>query len=82
MGIDFMITDNECLKCGGKMTRGFFFDRGHMEYKTQQAWVEGEPEESFWSGVKTSGRDAYRVEAFRCASCDRLEFYTTERVDV
>ena len=22
-------------------------------------WVEGEPEESFWSGLKTSNRDTY-----------------------
>ncbi len=77
-----MPMENECTNCGGKMQKGFVFDRGHMEYKTQQAWVEGEPEESFWSGVKTSGRDGYRVVAYRCTGCDRLEFYTTERDEI
>ena len=58
---------NECAKCSGTMHRGFLFDRGHNEYKTQQAWVEGDPEESFWSGLRISGRDV---------------FYTTEPVDL
>ncbi len=77
-----MPTEIECSKCGGKMSKGFVFDRGHLEYKTQQAWVEGEPEETFWSGVKTSGREGYRVEAYRCYNCNGLEFYTTDRVDI
>lgn len=71
-----------CSSCGERMERGFIFDRGHIEYKTQQAWVEGEPEASFWSGVKTSGRNSRSVEAYRCVGCDRLEFYTTEPVNI
>ncbi len=72
----------ECSKCGIEMAPGFILDRGHMEYRTQQTWVEGEPEESFWSGIKTSNRDTYAVAAYRCETCGRLEFYTTERVKI
>ncbi len=77
-----MAAEIECSKCGGTMLQGFIFDRGHLEFRTQQLWVAGEPIESFWSGVKTSGRDAYKVEAYRCRACDRLEFYTTESINI
>ncbi len=61
---------------------GFCDNRGHMEYRTMQVWVEGEAEASFWSGLKTSYRSTYSVEAFRCKSCNRLDFYTKEKVDI
>lgn len=77
-----MTAKTECSKCGGAIHRGFIYDRGDYEVKTQQVWVEGEPEQSFWSGIKTSGRDAYKVEAYCCDGCDHLEFYTTELVDL
>ena len=77
-----MVTEIECSKCGGKMLRGFIFDRGHYEHKEQQVWVEGEPERSFWSGVKNKDRNTYSVDAYRCSDCGRLEFYTTEQTDI
>ncbi len=77
-----MTIDDECSKCGSTMQPGFVIDRGHMEYRSVQMWVEGEAEESFWSGLKTSGRNTYSVEAFRCGSCNRLEFYTKEKVSI
>lgn len=67
-----------CSACGSRMIRGFIYDRGHYDYKQQQVWVEGEAESSFWSGLKTSGREVRTVDAYRCASCDRLEFYASE----
>ena len=73
-----MTDDVACPACGGTMMKGFIFDRGHYEYKAQQVWVEGEPESSFWSGLKTSGRDARTVDAYRCGGCDRLEFFAKE----
>lgn len=76
-----MVTEIECSKCSGKMLKGFIFDRGHYEHKEQQVWVEGEPERSLWSGVKTKDRNAYSVDPYRCASCGRLEFYTTEQAE-
>ena len=64
------------------MTEGFVLDHGDYEYKRQQIWVEGEPTASFWSGIKTSGKTALKVQAFRCTDCNYLEFYTTEEVSL
>ena len=64
------------------MAEGFIIDHGHMQVKQQQIWVEGQPESSFWSGIKTSGRQAYKVQALRCAECKFLEFYTNEEADL
>lgn len=63
------------------MREGFVLDLGDYQIKQQQVWVEGEPEPSFWSGLKTNDRDAFNVQAFRCAVCNFLEFYTTEKVN-
>jgi hypothetical protein len=76
-----MLTENKCLKCGGVMREGFVLDLGDYQVKQQQVWVEGEPEPSFWSGLKTTDRDAFHVQAFRCAVCNFLEFYTTDKVN-
>jgi hypothetical protein len=58
------------------MVEEFILDHGDGNSKRQQIWVEGQPEPSFWSGIKTSGRTAFNVQAFRCVSCNFLEFYT------
>ncbi len=63
------------------MTEGFVLDYGDYQIKQQQVWVEGQPEPSFWSGLKTSGREVFTVQALRCIGCGYLEFYTTEKVD-
>ena len=63
------------------MTEGFVIDHGDMQIKQQQIWVEGAPETSFWSGIKTSGRAAFNVRALRCARCGFLEFYAAEKTD-
>ncbi len=76
-----MITDNKCLKCGGVMREGFVLDVGDYQVKQQQIWIEGEPETSFWSGLKTKNRAAFHVKAYRCAVCNFLEFYTTDEVN-
>ena len=73
-----MTTDNKCLKCGGVMHEGFVLDVGDYQVKQQQVWIEGEPEASFWSGLKTKNRAAFYVKAFRCRVCNFLEFYTTD----
>jgi len=69
-----------CSKCNSAMTTGYVIDRGHGGMRQEQIWVEGEPEPSFWSGLKTSGRDVLKVQAFHCTNCKFLEFYTTEKV--
>jgi hypothetical protein len=68
-----------CSRCGGRMEAGFMLDRGH--YGVPQAtaeWVEGEPERSIWTGIKTKGREHYRVETYRCEGCGRLDSYARE----
>ena len=64
------------------MVEGFIIDHGDYSIKQQQIWVEGAPEASFWSGIKTSGRNAFNVRAFRCADCNFLEFYTADEADL
>jgi hypothetical protein len=63
------------------MMEGFVLDRTHGG-KLQSVWVEGEPEKSFWTGVKTSDKEIYTIQAFRCPTCNYLEFYTTEQVNI
>lgn len=72
----------KCSKCSGAMSEGFILDHGDYEYKRQQTWIEGTPKASFWSGIKTSGANAFVIQAFRCAGCGYLELYATEKIDV
>ena len=76
-----MITETKCSKCNGAMIEGFVVDRGDYSVKMKQEWVEGAPERSFWTGLKTGDRETYDVQAFRCADCSYLEFYTTDKID-
>ena len=76
-----MITESKCPKCGGAMFEGYILDRTYGG-KLQSAWVEGEPEKSFWVGLKTGDRDVFNVQALRCGSCNYLEVYTTEKVEI
>lgn len=62
------------------MTEGFILDQTYGA-KTQQLWVEGLPQSSFWAGLKTSGRRVFKVLALRCADCGFLEFYTNEEAN-
>lgn len=57
------------------MSEGFLVDRGHANAKTLQEWVEGEPERSFWLGLRTRGREKYEVSTWRCDRCGFLESY-------
>lgn len=67
-----------CPKCQSAMKRGFILDHtyGYLDVAT---WVEGEPERSFWSGLKTHGRKMVKVETWRCSKCGFLESYAKER---
>lgn len=73
--------NDKCGKCGGATAEGFIFDRGDGDYRRQQTWVEGAPQSSFWTGVKTSGKTAFLVRAMRCAGCGFLEFYADQPSD-
>jgi len=75
-----MYPPRECLRCRGSMEPGFVVDRGHNHRASTQKWVEGEPERSFWTGLKTRGREAFEVETYRCERCGWLESYAVARV--
>jgi hypothetical protein len=60
------------------MSEGFVLDRGHGNAAAVQKWVEGEPERSFWTGLRTRGRDKFAISTWRCDRCGYLESYATE----
>jgi len=61
------------------MEAGYIADRGHHSAPGEPRWVEGEPQRSFWTGLKTKDRDVYGVTTFRCERCGYLESYATAR---
>ena len=65
----------ECPKCRGRMHVGYLLERGHGDSRTAAAWVEGEPEKSFWQGLRTTKRDVFETRTWRCARCGLLESY-------
>lgn len=73
-----MTTPKECLRCRGAMEPGFVLDKGHHNSRDVQKWVEGEPERSFWQGLKTRDREQHPVRTFRCARCGYLESYALD----
>lgn len=64
----------ECPKCRGKMEEGFIKDQSHGAVYSSK-WVEGAPEESFWTGTKTRGKLQVQVTTYRCTGCGYLESY-------
>ena len=73
-----MNAPKECLRCHGPMEPGFVLDRGHHSTIRTQDWIEGEPEPSFWHGLKTKGKEKHTVRTFRCERCGYLESYARE----
>lgn len=57
------------------MTRGFLLDGSQGERLGVTRWVEGEPEKSFWLGLKTGDRTVIEVTTYRCPKCGRLESF-------
>ena len=63
-----------CAKCGGRMESGFIPET--KEHATSvDVWVEGAPQKSFWTGIKTKGRKKLNIETWRCGRCGYLESY-------
>ena len=71
----------DCLRCKGKMEPGFVMDRGHANALSAQQWVEGQPERSIWTGIKTKGKERHKVTTFRCERCGYLESYAADPVE-
>jgi hypothetical protein len=73
--------DPTCPECSVTMERGFTLDRSHNSMGRAGQWVSGEPERSFWFGIKLRGRRRLVMVAFRCPRCGRLEFRAPETAD-
>jgi hypothetical protein len=69
-----------CSRCQGPLEAGYVLDRSQHNQATQQRWIEGPPERSFWTGMKTRGREAYSVTTYRCERCGFLESYASTPV--
>ena len=63
-----------CPKCQAAMKEGFVLDRDQSRNRVEE-WVEGEPEPSFWTGVKRLGRTRIEIATYRCPKCGYLESY-------
>ena len=63
-----------CPKCSARMEQGFV--RETKQHATSvNVWVEGTPDRSFWTGIKTRGRKTLAIETWRCGRCAYLENY-------
>ena len=63
----------ECPRCSGSMEPGFVVDEGYGK-KVAAKWVAGEPQKSFWTGLKLRGSEQI-VATYRCRRCGYLESY-------
>jgi hypothetical protein len=70
-----MDAKRECPECHGAMEEGFLLDRGHYDSAHTASWIEGEPERSFWTGIRTAKKARFRVRTFRCERCGLLRSY-------
>jgi hypothetical protein len=60
------------------MEVGYLLEKGENNRKSQATWVEGAPEASFWTGMKTGDRRQLPVLTYRCRQCGWLDFYARE----
>lgn len=64
----------KCIACGKTLQDGFILDQGYGSASVAK-WVEGAPEKSFWTGVRTKDRAQFDVHALRCTHCGLLHLY-------
>ena len=69
-----MHTSHHCPKCEGEMEEGFIADATYGGVGAS-TWVEGEPERSFWTGIKTKGKEQIQISTYSCTGCGYLESY-------
>ncbi len=54
-----MIKTVECVRCHVQLEPGFLLDGRHDGF-AQQTWSPGEPEPSFWMGLKLKKINSFR----------------------
>lgn len=52
----------KCTKCGGEMSAGFMLSVGFRGAAGAVSWQGGEPEPSFWTGIKQSGKECHSID--------------------
>lgn len=67
----------ECLRCRTTMEDGFIADATYGG-SLQERWVPGEPQVSFWTGLKVDRKSLLPVITMRCPSCGMLESYARQ----
>ena len=68
-----MTPPTTCMRCQGRLTRGFVVDNGYGT-RTVSGWFAGEPVKSIWSGLKIKGKQR-DIATWRCDRCGMLESY-------
>ena len=70
----------KCPDCEVEMVEGFILD---MTYGGQLVprWLKGRPEKSFWTGIKSKGKECRNVETYRCPKCGLLRSYANVEVE-
>jgi predicted nucleic-acid-binding Zn-ribbon protein len=66
--------EHRCPKCQHELEEGFIADAASGGVFTSK-WVEGAPEKSLWSGIKTKGKRKVVIVTLRCVNCGYLESY-------
>jgi hypothetical protein len=63
----------DCIRCRTRMEPGCVVNQCSMVTRGQ--WYPGEPESSFWMGLKLKKGMTGMVSTLRCPSCGYLESY-------
>jgi Domain of unknown function (DUF6487) len=64
-------------ECGGTMQKGYVAEtavRLGIPFDASY-WIEGKPEKSKWTGLKTKGKTIHYILAYRCEQCGFLKFF-------
>lgn len=72
-----MVKPTTCTKCGGRMEKGSALT-GSSQGGVLVRWIEGAPERSIWSGMKTKGLKVLPISSYRCTRCGFLENYAND----
>src|SRR5450631_1688232 len=65
----------QCIRCHAHMESGWVPDNNHGGLQRQN-WSPGEPQPSFWMGLKVEKKDqVIPVTTLRCPNCGYLESY-------
>jgi hypothetical protein len=69
----------ECIRCHTLMVDGYVPDNTESGFR-QQVWHPGEPEPSFWVGLKMKKDLCIPVRTARCPNCGYLESYAYKQL--